>query len=154
MKSEYQINMDFQKAEAQVSELRSLANQMRDIANEELNRTLNNINANWDGENSEAFLAKGRMLKSRISNTATDIDRIADSIHAIAENTKRAELEAVRIAREKEYLAQKQRDQAAREAEAKRAEEAAAAEAARRVVQDASNAIRGIFTPRGGGGFR
>lgn len=101
MKTEYQINMDFQKAEAQVAELKQLASQLSAVADEDLNRTLGNIAASWEGENAEAFIEKGNLLKQKITKTAGELLSAAGALHSIAENIKNAELDAIRIAAEK-----------------------------------------------------
>lgn len=100
MKSEYQIRMDFQRANDVASDLRSIARDTRDAANLGLQGALTRIKSSWEGENSDAFLVKGDYLKRQIIDLADDVESIAKAIERIAENTLEAEMRAIRIAEE------------------------------------------------------
>lgn len=100
MKTQYEIYMDFQKAMELVNRLRSMANKINSLADENFQGSLTRVKANWTGENAEAFLAKGGIVKNKVSATAQDILKTADAIAKIAERTKEAELAAITIAQE------------------------------------------------------
>lgn len=102
MKSEYQVWMDFRKAEAQAQRLRAVAMNMNNLADWRMRGALDSVRSNWEGENSEAFLAKGEILKGKIEGTGDDLRKIADTVEKIAQRTRDAELNAIRIARERE----------------------------------------------------
>ncbi|SCY71341.1 Proteins of 100 residues with WXG [Lachnospiraceae bacterium XBB2008] len=98
MKTEYEIYMNFKKAEAQVNKLRNIAQGMRSLANDDIEGTIGRIRTNWSGENSEAFLAKAQIIENKIGETANDIQRVADAIMSNAERTMRTELAAIGVA--------------------------------------------------------
>lgn len=99
MKTEYEIYMNFKKAEAEANKLRSIARSMKSLADDDFEGTLGRIKNNWTGENSDAFVAKARVVKDKISDTSTDIQRVADTIISIAERTRKAELDAINVAK-------------------------------------------------------
>ena len=100
MKTQYEIYMDFQKAMELANRLRSMAAKINSLADENLQGSLTRIRTNWTGENAEAFLAKGDIVKNKVSATAKDILKTADAIAKIAERTRDAELAAITIAQE------------------------------------------------------
>ena len=100
MRTEYEIRMDFNKAMAQVGKLNAIASRLGNLADDDLYSSLNNIERNWDGENSEAFLEKGHKAKDKINRTAEKVKKVADTIETIAKRTMEAELAAIRIAEE------------------------------------------------------
>ena len=98
MKSEYEIYMDFNNAMEQVSNLRKISSEVTGIGNDDIGGTLTSIETNWTGENSEAYVAKGNTVKTKVVGTGGDIGKVADTIQAIATRIRDAELEALRIA--------------------------------------------------------
>lgn len=99
MKTAWQIQMDFKKAMDAANRLRSIASRMDSNANN-LGSTIGAIDRSWDGENSEAYQAKGRKVQDNITTTASGIRRVAEAIEEIATRTRDAEMEAIRIAEE------------------------------------------------------
>ncbi len=97
MKTEWQIQMDYNKAMDAARRLRGIATGMDNEAND-MDRTINAINRAWDGENSEKYIAKGYQVKNKITATSAGIRRVADAIEQIATRTRDAELAAIRIA--------------------------------------------------------
>ncbi|WP_029200335.1 hypothetical protein [Oribacterium sp. NK2B42] len=97
MKTAWQIQMDFRRAMNAVRKLRSIASSMDNNASN-LGNTMGSINRCWDGENSEAYLAKGRKVQNNISTTANGIRRVAAAIEEIAIRTRNAEMAAIRVA--------------------------------------------------------
>lgn len=103
MKSEYQIYMNFRAAQEQVRALNRAAQQMEELADTQIENTLNRISNNWTGENADAFLEKADQVKVSILRNATDIRKIAQAVDRISTNTRNAELTAVRIAQESQH---------------------------------------------------
>ena len=99
MKTAWQIQMDFKKAMAAAAKLRGIANSMDNNAGA-LGSTLGSIDSSWDGENSEAYLAKGRKVQNNISTTAAGIRRVAEAIEEIAIRMRDAEMAAITIAKD------------------------------------------------------
>ena len=98
MRTEYEIYMDFRKANEQVRLLRAIANRMNSLANEDLDKTLGSIRSDWTGDNAEKFDKKGKTVKGKINATAGTIITIANTIESIARRTYDTEIEAIRIA--------------------------------------------------------
>ncbi len=97
MKTEWQIQMDFEKAMQAAEKLRGVAQKMDGNASD-MSSTINSIDSNWDGENSDLFLEKGRRVQGNITLTAEGIRKVVNSIETIATRTRDAELAAIRIA--------------------------------------------------------
>ncbi len=100
MKTEYEIYMDFRRAMDQANRLKTIANNMSNLANDSMMSSLNAIRSSWSGENAEAFLNKGQSIQNRIELTAGDLYKVANAIITIAERTRDAELAAIAIAKE------------------------------------------------------
>lgn len=102
-KTLYQIKMDFRQAKAQADRIDALANRMYKISDQEYESTLRTINGSWNGENAEAFVAKGIQLQVKIRQSAADLRKAAQTIRRIAQNTYEAEMRAYNIARQRSY---------------------------------------------------
>ena len=98
MKSEYEIYMDFYSAMDQVAKLRTISSDVESIGTDDIGGSITSIQASWTGENSESYIAKSEMVKEKVITTGGDIGKVADTIQAIAERIRDAELEALRIA--------------------------------------------------------
>ncbi len=98
------IIFNYNRAIGQAGDLDNIAKEVRKLADRSLTDSLTSIDKNWDGENSKKFLNKGNKLKGRIADSADDIQRIAESIRQMAEAIYESEMEAVRIAREREAM--------------------------------------------------
>ena len=77
MKSEYQIYMDFKRANDVADELRSIARSTRGAANQDLQGALSRIRSSWEGENSDAFQMKGERLRQQVEQLAEQADKAA-----------------------------------------------------------------------------
>jgi len=137
MASKYQIEMDFSRANQKAQELDEIAADLSKLSNTDLENTLQGLNNEWKGENATKYIQKGTLLKGKISNTAANLKSVASTIRTIARNTYNAEMEALRIA--------EQREAAARAA-------AAAAEAARKAAEEAANRTGTSSAGSSGGG--
>lgn len=96
MKTQWQIQMDYKKAMDAVTKLRSIAYNM-DSNLDNLRNTISAIDNSWEGENSEAFIAKSRKVQDNIAVTADGMRKVAATIEEIARVTRDAELAAIRI---------------------------------------------------------
>ncbi len=143
MASRYQIEMDFSRANQKAQDLDDIASDLSRLGNTDLENTLQGLSSEWKGDNATKYVQKGGELKSKISTTAANLRNVASTIRAIARNTYNAEMEALRIAEQREAAARA----AAAAAEAARA--AAAAEAARNAGSSGRGSSR---SSRGGGG--
>lgn len=118
--SESTINFNYNQAIQKAAELATAIGGL-DVAIEELNTAIGILKSNWEGDNSQAFVAKCIQERDKLQETRADIQCAVDAIRRIAQEVKEAELRALAIAR-----AQEAARRAAEEA-ARRAEEAKAA---------------------------
>lgn len=103
MASEQTIQFNYNKALQQADSLLNISNDIRKIATDKLNDSIQAIDKNWDGENSKKFLAKSKKLKDQVEDSADDIRRISDAIKKMAKEIYDAEMESIRIAKMRSY---------------------------------------------------
>lgn len=97
------IQFDFDQARRQADHLDRIADHLDNLGKNKLNNSMQTLSQNWKGANAEAYLAKGNNLKQEITSSASDLRGIASDIRRIAQNIYNAEMEALRIAEEREY---------------------------------------------------
>lgn len=119
MASRHQIQMDFTRATQKANELDGIADNLSRLADTDLQNTLDGLNNDWKGDNAGEYIKKGFALKEDMDKTVKDIRETAGTIRTVAKNIYDAEMEALRIAEEREAAAR-----AAAAAAAKAAEEA------------------------------
>lgn len=105
MASEFQIQMDFSRAKQKAQDLDNIANDLSRISGNDLQNTLEGLSREWKGENANKYLKKGYTLKENMDKTVRNLRSVASTIRTIAKNTYNAEMEALRIAREREAAA-------------------------------------------------
>lgn len=103
MKSKHSIEFDFQKALREAEELEQIAGEMRRMAENELQPSLQTLSAAWKGEAASGYLSKGGILKEKILRSAADLDSTASAIRNVARRIYKAEMRAYRIAVERNY---------------------------------------------------
>ncbi len=103
MSKEAEIRMNFRKACAQAEKLEDMARELQRLARERFGETLDHIDAAWDGESAGLYIQKGRGLQDGICQDAGELQRIARIIREIAENTYRAEMRNLELARKREF---------------------------------------------------
>lgn len=97
-----EIEMDFRKAEQQVSELREIASSLSFMSDRELGGTLDQLAKNWTGDNAAKYLDKGEALQGNLETTAIAIRKVAVVIQETAARLHRQEIEAWEIAHNKD----------------------------------------------------
>lgn len=103
MASRASIEFDFHKAKAQADRLDAVADQLNRLSDHKFGGTMQHLSANWKGENASLYLSKGGKLQGQMNETARELHNIASDIRAVAERIYRAEMEALRIAEQREY---------------------------------------------------
>ncbi len=103
MASEQTIQFNYNKALQQANSLLNISNDIRKIATDKLDDSIQAIDKNWDGENSKKFITKSKKLKDQVEDSADDIRRISDAIKKMAKEIYDAEMESIRIARMRSY---------------------------------------------------
>ena len=103
MSKESEIRMNFRKACVQAEKLEEMAETLRRLARDRFGDTLECMDAAWEGESAGLYIQKGRGLQNGICQDAEELDRIAQTIRTIAENTYRAEMRNLELARRREF---------------------------------------------------
>mgnify|MGYP003292541133 CR=1 FL=1 len=103
MKSLFSIEFDFQQAIKRAEELEDIAADMRKLADEELETSLQSLSVAWKGEAANAYLNKGTRLRDKILKSASDLIKTASTIRRVAKRTYDAEKRAYQIAMERMY---------------------------------------------------
>jgi len=98
MKSREQIKMDFKKARAEANQLERVADQLKTLASQKLEQSMQDLSLAWTGSNSRFFLRKESQLKEDIIETARTLYEIASEIRTIARRVYEAEMQAYAIA--------------------------------------------------------
>lgn len=101
MKTKHSIRMDFNKANRQRDKLRETARDIERYAGEEMENCLSRISQSWQGDNANAYIAKGRAVAANLRAIARDLRKTADTIDMIAANTYQAEKRALELAEQR-----------------------------------------------------
>lgn len=97
------IRFNYERARGQANELDEIANNLSQLAYSDFAGTMQNISMNWKGENATKYLKKGESLQSNMNSTAKSLRSVASEIRRVAQNIYNADMEALRIAREREF---------------------------------------------------
>ena len=93
-RSLHAIVFDFQKALRESRELDQVAQRLNSLSDSSLEDTLNQISANWTGDNAVKYIKKGKLLQGNIDKTANALREVAEAIREIARNLYEAEMAA------------------------------------------------------------
>lgn len=94
------IRFDFTQAKAEASRLESIADEMKRLANSNMENSLDCLSTGWQGESATLYLKKGNNVKKDILAVANDLYAVANSIRTVARKIYNAEMEAKRLAEE------------------------------------------------------
>lgn len=103
MKSLFAIEFDFRQAIKRAEELEEIAEDMKRLANNELEGTMQSLSSAWKGEAASAYLTKGTRLQEKVLKSSRDLKKTATTIRNVARRTYNAEKAAYRIAMERKY---------------------------------------------------
>lgn len=116
MQTDITITAVYNNAKSTATELESIASDLIRLANLEYENILASLCNVWQGENSERFVKKGRVVKDQLLNTAKNIRGAAAELLKDAKTTYNAEMRALEIAREKEKRLLLEKEEAAEKA--------------------------------------
>lgn len=96
MKEKAAIEMDFARARAASNKLEEMASAYIRViqTNEDIKEELV---SKWKDENSKLFISKYNYIDEKLTNYAKQLMRVAETVHKIAENVYRAEMEALEV---------------------------------------------------------
>lgn len=97
MASEATIQFNYSRAISQARKLEQLADELKNLANSNLESTISNLSSNWSGESAAAFMAKAQKAKEDMLNNATQLYNTASVVRKSAKNIRDAELQALKV---------------------------------------------------------
>ena len=100
------IIFNYQRALGQANELDEIAESLKNLASNDFDETLQNISANWKGDNAINYLSKGKILEGKMNTTSRSLNGIANDIRKIAKQIYDTEMKNLEIARSREYQVQ------------------------------------------------
>lgn len=103
MKTKQQIEFDFEQARRRATELEEIASDISRLSRRDIEAAKADLAGAWKGESAQLFLQKTENLQENIRGTAKELNAIAAAIRKIAEQMYAAEMEALRIATQREY---------------------------------------------------
>ncbi len=98
---ERQIRIQYEKALARAAALEARAGELRALSGTELQGVLDELRAGWTGEQAQAYQAKCAVLQGRITRTAAELERCAETLRTAARRLYEADLAAAQLARER-----------------------------------------------------
>ncbi len=100
----YQINVNLNQALDQARKLENAASDLERQVVAKLDDVAGELHAAWKGESATVYISKEQSLRDEIKSTASEMRSIADDIRRTANRIAQAELEALRIAEQRELL--------------------------------------------------
>ena len=107
MSSEHSIMLDFQQAKTRADELDEIASQIKNLTEKDFETDLQQLSKAWQGEAANQFLQKGILMKDKMLATAKRLNDTANTIRTTAKRTYDAEMKALELAKQREYLLSK-----------------------------------------------
>ena len=92
-----EIRINYNNARAKASKIEELAAQLRAIAKQDLEGSLNMLSNEWTGDSATAFRSKGEALSKELLETAKLMENTARAIRKTAKNISDAERAAIDI---------------------------------------------------------
>lgn len=97
------IEFNYRRTLAQADSIDVIANSLKKLSEKEFQDTLQNLSANWKGENASLYLSKGNLLQEKMNTTVKELSSVASNIRTIAERIRNAELAALALALKRIY---------------------------------------------------
>ncbi|MCC8104030.1 MAG: hypothetical protein LIP11_17875 [Clostridiales bacterium] len=92
------IQINFDNAKKQASELETIASELKQLADSDLEDTLNSVARNWESNNADVYIKKGNQVQQDILDISIQLTKTATSIRKIAKITYDAEMAALNLA--------------------------------------------------------
>lgn len=92
------IYMNYNKAMKQANRLEELANELRGLANNDVDDTLSHLSSQWKGDNANTYVRKGYELQKNLLATAKKMTDTATAIRTAAKRTRASEIAAIELA--------------------------------------------------------
>lgn len=101
MQTEIMITATYNSAKNTAIELETIASDLLKLTNMEYENVLVALSGVWQGENSERFIQKGRIVKEHLLDTVKEIRNAATELRNDAKATYDADMKKLEITREK-----------------------------------------------------
>lgn len=98
------IEITFGNAMTQANQLDACADDMVRLANNSISSIKGDLNAAWQGDSANAYLAKMDTTAQNMLKTADRLYQIADTIRSVARIFRNTELRAIELAEQRSYL--------------------------------------------------
>lgn len=92
------LNVSIDRLKELAENLRQTAAGLKTVAEREFSSGIRGIQSGWDGENAKAFLSKSENIKEDLNQTVKELNEAAQTLDTLAEQYRKTEEEAVRIA--------------------------------------------------------
>lgn len=101
MSSLSEIYFNYNKAVQQAGQLDDVARQLKQAADRDMEGILNDVYRVWKSDSAPQYIQKGQKVQGDIGTASKNLSQIAKAIRTIAQRVRDAELEAWRIANER-----------------------------------------------------
>ncbi|MCI1722769.1 MAG: hypothetical protein LKM41_08150 [Lachnospiraceae bacterium] len=101
MKTMTEILFNYSQAISQANALDEIAARVERVSDSDMQDAFDDLSSAWKSDSAKQYLLKGNRLCENVKKTAGDIREISNAIRRIAETTKAAEEESLRIATER-----------------------------------------------------
>lgn len=98
------IEITFGNAMTQANQLDACADDMLRLANGSLSGIKGDLNAAWQGDSANAYMAKMDTTAANMRKTAEKLHQIADTIRSVARIFRNTELRAIELAEQRSYM--------------------------------------------------
>lgn len=102
MKTKAQIEFDFAQARMRAAEIDEVAADLARISKQDMENTMAELAGAWKGDSARLFQNKADALQGKVSATSRELGAIADTIREIARIMYEAEMEALRLATQRD----------------------------------------------------
>lgn len=102
MSSLHTIEFNYEKALRQAGELDDIAVRLENLSNKSFQGLMQDLSGAWQSDHSKEYIDKCNKVAGDIVTTSDNLTRIAQAIRNVAEVIHEAELEAWRIAHERD----------------------------------------------------
>ena len=96
-----EIYFNYNRAVRQAAQLEEISRDLKNAADNDLENILGDISRAWKSDSAPQYISKGQKVKTDIGTTAKTLKETARAIRIIADRIRIAELEAWRIANER-----------------------------------------------------
>ena len=98
------IALNYEKAINYANELAGIADLLKNDVSQSINEAKTITSSSWDGQNSIKYVNKVSLVNAKNKASAIELETLASTIRAAAQRVYEAEMEALRIEKEREYL--------------------------------------------------